>query len=770
MWTKLFRQRKIQSLMIFFVIFLCTTLLNGSMTMLSSINEPYERLKKECKPSDITIFSYSSERSSSELLQNRFNELEEVDTTLLIPYSYIDDDMYVGEEKLDAFANLVTYNTEVYEDIRVLEGSTTVVDNEEQKSCLIPACIKNEFDLEIGDTLVIKNAKNEIKFTISGIFVDSYSTSTAFDSSILVNEIPKEFPLQYSLKIYAKDSYTGEDIKIAYQEKYPEVFPGFIETVDEVLSNALLATNIIAALFLAIGCIMLIVSCLIINFMIRHAMIADAKTVAVYKTIGYGSNDILKIYLTFYLVIVSVASALGIYASKFISKIVLDGIYKNLGESSDINVLRTGIPCFVIIIVFVLGIIYMIIHKTKNIKPAFALNGLQNINTKKQSPSGNVSIAFSPLGIALRNIVRDKKGIIGILTTAIVTVFSINFGMISLDVAYSQKDNNDYWLGVDASDVIINVSDPEEFAYVKSVVTADERVRYALHVVQDERILFDWKKEVVTPSLTAFIYDDYKAVDLPVIQGHNPDSKGEIAISTKVANDLRKEVGDYIECYIGGDYKVKLLITGIFQTYYQLGDACRLRTDSYTSNNVSINYNTFSIYLKEGTDLEKFIEDMKEIIGNNGKVIPRTEAFASIMNMITTPQISGIPPVILLVFLIGGINIFCIVMLKNASNEKSNGIYKCIGYSTRDLILSNLYYVGIVAFIAILIAVPLTILSYANIMSVALGIFGFRKYPITINVLHLFILNTSAFLLFIISTLLSSQTLYKVNVRDLVTE
>lgn len=770
MWTKLFRQRKIQSLMIFFVIFLCTTLLNGSMTMLSSINEPYERLKKECKPSDITIFSYSSERSSSELLQNRFNELEEVDTTLLIPYSYIDDDMYVGEEKLDAFANLVTYNAEVYEDIRVLEGSTTVVDNKEQKSCLIPACIKNEFDLEIGDTLVIKNAKNEIKFTISGIFVDSYSTSTAFDSSILVNEIPKEFPLQYSLKIYAKDSYTGEDIKIAYQEKYPEVFPGFIETVDEVLSNALLATNIIAALFLAIGCIMLIVSCLIINFMIRHAMIADAKTVAVYKTIGYGSNDILKIYLTFYLVIVSVASALGIYASKFISKIVLDGIYKNLGESSDINVLRTGIPCFVIIIVFVLGIIYMIIHKTKNIKPAFALNGLQNINTKKQSPSGNVSIAFSPLGIALRNIVRDKKGIIGILTTAIVTVFSINFGMISLDVAYSQKDNNDYWLGVDASDVIINVSDPEEFAYVKSVVTADERVRYALHVVQDERILFDWKKEVVTPSLTAFIYDDYNAVDLPVIQGHNPESKDEIAISTKVANDLRKEVGDYIECYIGGDYKVKLLITGIFQTYYQLGDACRLRTDSYTLNNVSINYNTFSIYLKEGTDLEKFIEDMKEIIGNNGKVIPRTEAFASIMNMITTPQISGIPPVILLVFLIGGINIFCIVMLKNASNEKSNGIYKCIGYSTRDLILSNLYYVGIVAFIAILIAVPLTILSYANIMSVALGIFGFRKYPITINVLHLFILNTSAFLLFIISTLLSSQTLYKVNVRDLVTE
>lgn len=442
------------------------------------------------------------------------------------------------------------------------------------------------------------------------------------------------------------------------------------------------------------------------------------------------------------LVIVSIASALGIYASKIISKIVLGEIYENLGESSDINVLRTGLPCLLIVLIFVLGIIYLISRKTKNIKPAYALNGLQNISTRKQKLSGNVSTAFSPMGIALRNIIRDKKGIIGILITAIVTVFSINFGMISLDVAYSQKDKNDYWLGVDTSDVIINVSDSKQFAYVKSIVQADERVMYALDVVQDERILFDWKKEVVTPSLSAFVYDDYSVVDLPIIQGYNPETKDEIAISTKVADNLGKEIGDYIECYLGGDYKKKFLITGIFQSYYQMGDACRLRTDAYTSNNVSINYNTCSIYLTEGADLDQFIQDMKVIIGNNGKLIPRTEAFASIMNMITKPQINGIPPVILLVFLIGGINIFCIVMLKNASNEKSNGIYKCIGYSTKDLILSNLYYVGIVAFIAIVIAVPLTIAYYGNIMSIALSIFGFRlltnqKYCLLMNQLDL---------------------------------
>lgn len=766
MWIKLFRQRKLQSLMIFFVIFLCTTLLNGAMTILSSINKPYERLKEETRPADITI--YTSESSTSELFQSRFEELKEVEKINIVPYSYVNDDMYINGKKLEAFTDLVAYNSDVYGDIRSIEGKSTV--NKDETTCLIPACIKNEYNLNIGDTLIIKNSQKELRYTIAGVFVEPYSTSTAFDSAILIGEIPKECQLQYLVKVYAKNGYTGEDIKTAYQERYPEIFPGYLEIVDDVLSNSLIAINIVSALFLAIGCVMLIVSCLIINFMIRHAMIADAKTVAVYKTIGYETKDILKIYLTFYLVIVSMASALGVFASKLISQLILRSIFENLGEKSDINVLLTGIPCFVMVLVFVLGIIYMVIRKTKDIKPIYALNGLLNTNTKKQKFHTNINTAFSPLGITIRNIVRDKKGILGILITAIVTVFSINFAMISLDVAYSQKDKNDYWLGVDASDVIVNVSDSNQYDYVKSIVEADDRVDYVLNVVQDEKILLKWTKDIETPILSTFIYDNYSEVNLPVIQGSNPDTKDEIAISTKVSKDLGKEIGDYIECYIGGGYKKKLLVTGIFQTYYQMGDACRLRTDAYTADDIPLDYNTCSIYLKEGTNQEQFIQDIKATIGYNGQVIPRTEAFASIMNMIVSPQISGIPPVIVLVFLIGGINIFCIVMLKNANNEKNNSIYKCIGYSSKDLILSNLYYVGIIALISILIAVPLTIVSYGNIMSIALSIFGFRKYPITVDVLHLAILNTCAFAVFIVSTLLSSRSIYHVDVRDLVME
>lgn len=245
-------------------------------------------------------------------------------------------------------------------------------------------------------------------------------------------------------------------------------------------------------------------------------------------------------------------------------------------------------------------------------KPVYALNGLKSSNTRKKKYSLGRSISFSPIGIALRNIKRDKKGVIGIVVIIIVTVYAVNFGIISWDVAYSQKDNNDYWIGIDPSDVIVNVTNHEDYEEIKNLVA-----------------------------------------------------------------------GDYFQCYIGYGKKVNLLITGIFQTYYQMGDACRLTKATYEQNEIPVEYNMCSIYLKDSGEMQTFIKEFSDEIGNKGEVIPRTEAFASIMNMIVEPQKKGIPPVIVLAFIIGAINIFCVVILKNAANEKVNGIYrnKGRGYS-----------------------------------------------------------------------------------------
>lgn len=771
MWTKLFRKRKLQTIMIFFVVLLCTTLLNGAMTILTSLNKPFEQLRQECKPADLVIYMYSGLKEDADIYKAKFEELSNVEKVVESPYVYIDDEMYVGDTKISAYLDLVEYDKEVYRKLRYVDGSTDIEKELANGKCYVPACVKNEYDLKVGDTFTIKSSKGDICYSIAGFIVEPYSTSNAFDANILVGKLPKELTkVQYNIKIFAADGFNGDDVKRAYQDENSGIFPGYIKSINDVVGNSLIAINIVSAAFLTIGIIMLIVSGLIINFMIRHAMISDAKSIAVYKTIGYTTKNILGMYMLFYFIVVTVASVLGVFASKLLASCVLGNLFANLGQPKDINVFYTGWISILAVIVFVLLIVFCVIIKTKNVKPVYALNGLTNSNTKKHRYSGKSGISFSPVAIAFRNIRRDKKGVLGILITIIVTIFAVNFGIISLDVAFLQKENNDYWIGIDASDVVVNITDKDNYKAVEDAISDDDRVLKYYNISQDERILFDWDKYDSTPTVSAFIYDDYTKVDLPIVEGRNPENANEIAIGSLVADEQGKEVGDYIECYIGYKKKVNLLVTGIFQTYYQMGDACRLSSATYTNNDISFNYNMCSIYLKEDVDKDEFIADMSSKLGNKGEVIPRTEAFSSIMNLIVVPQKQGIPPVIVLAFIIGAINIFCIVMLKNAANKKNNEIYKSIGYSTGDLILSNLIYVGVIAIVSVAIAVPLNIATYPSIMQLALSVFGFRAYPMTVMPSHLIIGNVSAIVLFILSTLISSWSLKKIDVRDLVIE
>jgi ABC-type lipoprotein release transport system permease subunit len=237
-----------------------------------------------------------------------------------------------------------------------------------------------------------------------------------------------------------------------------------------------------------------------------------------------------------------------------------------------------------------------------------------------------------------------------------------------------------------------------------------------------------------------------------------------------MAKMLNKNIGDYIEIYLEEDKRADQLITGLFQSFLQFGTVCRLTTSAYTENDCEINYNTISVYLNKSKDTENFINDMKVKIGGSGNVIKRTEQYGSIMNMIVAPQQKALPPVAALIMIIAGLNIFSIVYLKNMKSQKINGIYKCIGYTTWHLILSNLWYVAAIATAAVVVTLPLSILTYAPIMKLSLSMLNFMEYPMTINLTHMITVNIAVFLIFIASTLASLKALFTANARDLIQE
>ena len=186
---------------------------------------------------------------------------------------------------------------------------------------------------------------------------------------------------------------------------------------------------------------------------------------------------------------------------------------------------------------------------------------------------------------------------------------------------------------------------------------------------------------------------------------------------------------------------------------------------------VPFSYDTVSVYLNDNQDIPGEVERIEKLLNGSGNVIPRTEQFASIMEMISQPQESAIPVVILMVVLIGSINIFCIIMLKNQKEVKVNSIYKCLGYTSGHLMAANVCYVSLLAIVSILTAVPILLYLYPMIMKLTLGtMFGLLEYRVNYNMVHIILGNIAVFGIFMLSTFLSSGGIRKVHVRDLVIE
>lgn len=750
---------------------LCTTLLNASMCILTSLKRPYQELIKECNSADAIMYPYVKDEDTVSTLKANFEELNEIQSVEVVKYHYITEDILHDGKKLDCFANLTLYNEAIFGGIRNSRENLKAVHELGTGECYMPLCIANEGGIQVGDTIQISFSTGVVSLKVVGLFAEPYSTATAFDSYILVNRLPNNCFIRENLFLFIKDGYSSMDVEEAYRNANNGMLEGQINSVNDIIANGLLTGNIMGGMFLAIGLIMLVVSALIINFMVRNNMHQDAKNIAVYKTMGYEHPTILKMYLFFYTSITLAGCVAGILLSMFVANRLLANIYCNIGKIASVNPFVSGVPCLLLTCLFVMLIVSFLVNRTKNVKPVYAFNGMEHTNSKKKSYHGNSRLQFSPFGIAIRRMTRNKKGVIGILITTITTVFSINFAVIALDIALDMKNQNDYWLGVDRSDVVVTVADEESQKKVETILQNDLEVEHYMNVsMGSEVVMLPWKKDLETNTMYVFVYDDFEHAKLPVVEGRNPQAVNEIAISTKMAEVTGKEVGDYIEVYLGGEVKTELMISGLFQTYYSLGKSCRLLKSSYEVNDYPRFMENYSIYLKDGVELDHYIDQLTKELGTTATVTKRTEMFPSIMNMIVKPQESAIPALVVLVCIIGGMNIFSIVMLKNKEEEKRNCIYKSMGYTTGHLICANLIYVLLVAIVCCIIALPLNLFTFEPIMKFGLSMFGFRSYPTSFNFGHLLICNALILVAFSLCTLVSSRTLKNIHVKNLVCE
>ncbi len=769
MIVKNFRNKRAQTIIIMLIILLSTMLINGALSVIKTIKTPINDLVKECNLPETVVYTHDLPDEMLKEMKEDFENIEDVENVYEVNRYYMDEDKFIGESKLDALLFLTEYNSEAYKNIRCIYGNVNV-DSYKDNQCAIPGCVANDQNINVGDVINIKFTDGERGYEVAGIYADPDNMSIAFSSNMYIKKLPDNIEPNTILAIDVKNSVDPFEVESTYRREHDGKIPGQIITLETRIDQQLMMVNILGGVLLGIGIGSFAICILIIIFIVKNAIVSDTKKISIYKTYGYQYRDIAEMYLGYYTAVVLFGSILGVLASIGLASVILEGVFRDMGAKVVVNPFYPGCMSVIVVTILAFVCIWLVIRKTKNIKPVFALRGETSSNTKKKKSKGGMGVSFSPFGIAVRSILRDKRGAAGTAIASIAVVFLTNFGVVALEGAMNMESENDYWLGIPASEVVVEVTNISEFDNIIEILESDADVEKAIPWVLEKGVTLPWKEGVKDTAMYLSIYEDYDEVNLELLEGRNPKTKDEIALASKIVDKLNLKIGDYITLSLNGSDDISMLVTGIYQTYYDMGIHGRVTSEAYTARDIPMDYEKIAVYTKENVDVEKFIDKYAGIVGDDASVIKREECCKSIMTMIANPQKVAIPPVVALIILIGGISIFSIVLLRNMKNEKTNQIYKSIGYTTRDLYVSNIWYVMIIGIIAMAIGVPALLLCYKRIMILALQAFGLKEYRMHINVLTLVITNVLTLLCFAISSLISSRKLRRLNVRDLVIE
>lgn len=500
--------------------------------------------------------------------------------------------------------------------------------------------------------------------------------------------------------------------------------------------------SLIGGLGLMTSIILTIGLIVILRSNIKNNILKEYKSMGIYKSMGYSSKKIRKIYLYGYGVVSICSSLLGIIISIPLVTYICNIIFEYLGVYSfDLLSLGIVIVAFILFNLLVYFNVYRVLRVVNKINPVDAINiGLTSSKEKfKKSVIKNNS---SSLAMAINDIFKYKKNnFITLMIFALVFYVSVLF----LNVANTMLtlDNNLYKIfGTANSDLVVAAPTDIEDSLkdIKTYLDKDERVEeyYLWDVTGKGKITIDnTKYKVDSGSLEASTYDKYNEDDFSIIEGGNPRNKNEVSVGVMIMKDNDLKIGDYITINIEGENR-ELLIVGSYASMMANGQNLRLTSDVLSSGS---NGNIAFAKLKNVEDYAA----LKSDIDNKFKGITVDTIYPALRDTAsqvvdTSVPISSILLVGVLAF--GLLNIMNTLITSNLDNRKNYGIMKSLGFSSKYIKRRSNYRIMMSAVLGAVIGVTLNIFTSAGLMKVALGfdVFNFSTEMTAVFVAISFIL------------------------------
>ena len=235
MWLKLFRKKKMQTLLISLIILFCTSLICGAFCILTSLQAPYEKFGEECQSPDARFFP--ARVKNREMLRQEEQKFERLNmvkkVSYLDVYSHVES-VEANGKKINSFLCVAKYSKEIFEHVKMGEGKRVDMENLGENECFLPICTALDNKIKVGDTIKMGFGSFSKEYKVKGTFADPYNLSTAFDTYLVTREIPASIQQHASMHCFitVKDGEDPEELSNAYRKANDGKMAGTIERLD----------------------------------------------------------------------------------------------------------------------------------------------------------------------------------------------------------------------------------------------------------------------------------------------------------------------------------------------------------------------------------------------------------------------------------------------------------------------------------------------------------------------------------------------------------
>lgn len=439
----------------------------------------------------------------------------------------------------------------------------------------VPVILLDEFDITIGDTVTLYCRGISKDFTVSAYVYDGQMNSTLCSSTrFLISD--SDFDVlqgnagetEYLIEAWFADSAQASDYQTAYEQSSKNLPKnGQAITYTMIFLLSALTDLLMAVVFLLAGVLLIVIALVCLRYAVLAELEDDMREIGTMKAMGISKEGISGLYLGKIRILTAAGCILGFVLGGLGVSMMNGHISRTFGNQPS-NIM--GRVLAVLAVVLVYGIILLFSKKILSRLGKAAVTDLlvteKGFGRKAKVKDGLRRSKRLPVNLLLGlHEARHGYGIIFTLLMIVSLLITVPFRTVQ-----TMKDDEFVtYMGSRVCDLLLEVEQGEDVEQRKQAVESLLQTAVKQGTVENVDVLRRVRLQAVREEdgkIVGIHVDTGKSagMGLKYLDGENPKTERQIALSYLMAEELDKMVGSTLK--IMADGKVQTFtVSGIYQ-------------------------------------------------------------------------------------------------------------------------------------------------------------------------------------------------------------